>query len=155
MTNIQLIAAAENGALLSREEIEQVCREALEARAQKVSLRSTAEAGDGIEHLELSVRAYNCLKRAHIDTLGKLQAVSATQLLEIRDLGITTLSEIRALLLRLGLPSEIEKGAREKICADCIRVLSAGEVNGSGRRFYCPDCAALREWADSQERIGQ
>ena len=40
-----------------------------------------------IEELELSVRAYNCLKRAHIHNLGELLKYSKENLLEFKNFG--------------------------------------------------------------------
>ena len=40
-----------------------------------------------IEELELSIRAYNCLMRAGISTVGKLQATDDEDLRNIRNLG--------------------------------------------------------------------
>lgn len=47
-----------------------------------------------IEKLELSVRSYNCLRRANIHTVGELCAKSETQLRKVRNLGIKSFYEI-------------------------------------------------------------
>lgn len=51
-----------------------------------------------LEDLELSVRAYNCLKAAKIDTLEELVTYEESQLLKFRNFGKKSLSEIKALL---------------------------------------------------------
>lgn len=48
-----------------------------------------------IEELDLSVRAYNCLRRARIDTVEQLQQLSDDDLLRIRNMGASTVREIR------------------------------------------------------------
>ncbi len=47
-----------------------------------------------IEELDFSVRTYNCLKKENINTIGELVQLSEKQLLEIRNLGSKSLTEI-------------------------------------------------------------
>lgn len=47
-----------------------------------------------IEELELSVRAYNCLKRAHIHNLGELVKYSKENLLEFKNFGQKSADEV-------------------------------------------------------------
>lgn len=47
-----------------------------------------------IEELELSVRAYNCLNRAHIRTVEQLRAMSFDDIASIRNLGTRSTAEI-------------------------------------------------------------
>jgi DNA-directed RNA polymerase subunit alpha len=47
-----------------------------------------------IEELELSVRAYNCLKRAHVHTLSDLLQYSANDLLEFKNFGQKSADEV-------------------------------------------------------------
>jgi len=57
----------------------------------------TSEAETSIEELELSVRAYNCLKRAHIDTVQELVSILQERpddLKKIKNLGQKTFEEI-------------------------------------------------------------
>lgn len=66
-----------------------------------------------IEELQLSVRAYNCLKRAQINTVADLLEYSQEDLLEIKNFGLKSAEEvIEALQKRLGitLPHEKAKG---------------------------------------------
>lgn len=48
-----------------------------------------------IEDLDLSVRAYNILRRAHIDTVEQLQQLSDDDLLRLRNMGTHIVKEIR------------------------------------------------------------
>ena len=48
-----------------------------------------------IEELELSVRAYNCLKRANIHTVSELMQYSANDLLEFKNFGQKSADEVR------------------------------------------------------------
>ena len=56
-----------------------------------------------IEDLDCSVRTYNCLKRAGIDTLGELIALSEQELLAIKNLGTKGVAEIPERIAAIGL----------------------------------------------------
>ena len=56
-----------------------------------------------IEDLDLSVRAYNCLKRAGIHTLHDLINKSATEMMKIRNLGKKSLKEVLDKVKEMGL----------------------------------------------------
>ena len=56
-----------------------------------------------IDELELSVRSYNCLKRANINTVGELIGKSADEMMKVRNLGRKSLEEVLAKLKELGL----------------------------------------------------
>ena len=55
--------------------------------------------GTSLDVLGLSRRAYNCLRRAGIVTVERVAAMSDDELLQIRNLGVTTLPEIREKLM--------------------------------------------------------
>jgi hypothetical protein len=63
-----------------------------------------------IEHMNLTVRTYNCLRRAEILTLGALLDYSATDLMNIRNFGCRSIQEIKEVLNRHGL--ELKQGIR-------------------------------------------
>ena len=56
-----------------------------------------------IEDLDLSVRSYNCLKRANINTVAELVAKSEDEMMKVRNLGRKSLEEVLAKLSELGL----------------------------------------------------
>ena len=56
-----------------------------------------------IDELELSVRSYNCLKRAGINTLGELCEKSPEDMMKVRNLGRKSMEEVQAKLKELGL----------------------------------------------------
>jgi DNA-directed RNA polymerase subunit alpha len=56
-----------------------------------------------LEDLDLSVRAYNCLKAAKINTLGELVKYDTHELLKFRNFGKKSLVEIEELLQTKGL----------------------------------------------------
>jgi DNA-directed RNA polymerase subunit alpha len=56
-----------------------------------------------IEELDLSVRSYNCLKRAGINTVQELTMKSEEDMMKVRNLGRKSLEEVQEKLQELGL----------------------------------------------------
>lgn len=56
-----------------------------------------------IEELDLSVRSYNCLKRAGINTVDELVQRNEEEMMKVRNLGRKSLEEVQQKLLGLGL----------------------------------------------------
>lgn len=56
-----------------------------------------------IEELDLSVRAYNCLKRAGINTVSELTQRNQDDMMRVRNLGRKSLEEVEQKLKNLGL----------------------------------------------------
>ncbi len=56
-----------------------------------------------IEELELSVRSFNCLKRAAINTVEELTQKTEEDMMKVRNLGKKSLDEVKAKLEELGL----------------------------------------------------
>ena len=64
-----------------------------------------------IDELELSVRSYNCLKRAGINTVEELCNKTSEDMMKVRNLGRKSLEEVLAKLKELGL----QLSAREEV----------------------------------------
>lgn len=62
-----------------------------------------------IEELDLSVRSYNCLKRAGINTVQELTDKSETDMMKVRNLGRKSLEEVKNKLFDLGLGLRTEE----------------------------------------------
>jgi len=56
-----------------------------------------------VEELDLSVRSYNCLKNANIQTLGELVTRSEAEMLKTKNFGRKSLNEIKEILGGMGL----------------------------------------------------
>ena len=56
-----------------------------------------------IEDLDLSVRSYNCLKRAGINTVEELTQKTEEDMMKVRNLGKKSLEEVESKLAELGL----------------------------------------------------
>jgi DNA-directed RNA polymerase subunit alpha len=70
---------------------------------QPLSPEEQAILNKSVSDLNLSVRARKCMNRLGINTLGDLVARSADELLESKNFGVTSLSEVREKLVQLGL----------------------------------------------------
>lgn len=68
-----------------------------------------------IEELDFSVRTYNCLKKANILTIGELAQIPEGELMQIRNFGKKSLTEVKEKLAALGLsiPGATEDGDYE------------------------------------------
>ena len=60
--------------------------------------------------LDLSVRAYNCLKAADIKTLGDLAALEVSDMMKFRNFGKKSLTELEALIAEKGLTFGMDIG---------------------------------------------
>ena len=66
-----------------------------------------------IEDLDLSVRSFNCLKRANINTVADLTAKSEEDMMKVRNLGRQSLNEIKRKLAEMGLSLSQEDKTKE------------------------------------------
>ena len=78
------------------------------ARLVDVMVESTTDEKEkvlemNIDELELSVRSYNCLKRAGINTVEELCNKTSDDMMKVRNLGRKSLDEVLAKLKELGL----------------------------------------------------
>ena len=55
-----------------------------------------------IEDLDCSIRTYNCLKRAGINTVGELVRKTEDEMMKVRNLGKKSLEEVENKLVELG-----------------------------------------------------
>lgn len=70
---------------------------------EEVEQKAKKQQYPSIEDLELSVRSYNCLKRAGIDSVEKLLQYSEDELLDIRNFGQKSIQEVKNKISELGL----------------------------------------------------
>ncbi|MGE5659318.1 MAG: DNA-directed RNA polymerase subunit alpha [Actinomycetota bacterium] len=85
----------------------------LESMSREASAETDPTSQIPIEELQLSVRAYNCLKRAQINSVADLLDYTQEDLLEIKNFGQKSAEEvIEALQKRLGITLPQEKSAK-------------------------------------------
>jgi DNA-directed RNA polymerase subunit alpha len=79
-----------------------------------------------IEDLQLSVRAYNCLKRSGLMTVGQVLEKSEDELLALRNFGRKSYDELRDRLIELGFLSL--EGPKEEVAAEAPSVIEEEEL---------------------------
>ncbi len=70
-----------------------------------------------VEELELSVRSYNCLKNANIQTIGELVQKSESEMLRTKNFGRKSLNEIKEILGTMGLSLGMKADAHGRLVA--------------------------------------
>ncbi|HXS97704.1 MAG TPA: DNA-directed RNA polymerase subunit alpha [Candidatus Limnocylindrales bacterium] len=70
-----------------------------------------------VEELELSVRSYNCLKNANIQTIGELVQKSEAEMLRTKNFGRKSLNEIKEILANMGLSLGMRIDAHGRLVA--------------------------------------
>jgi hypothetical protein len=77
-----------------------------------------------IEDLSLSVRAYNCLKRSGLMTVGQVLEKSEDELLTLRNFGQKSYDELKAKLIEFGFlaPDAMEIGTSSGGAAAAVAV---------------------------------
>jgi len=74
-----------------------------EAGADSAAERMNENLNRSVEELDLSVRSYNCLKNAQIQTIGDLVTRTEADMLKTKNFGRKSLNEIKEILAQMGL----------------------------------------------------
>jgi DNA-directed RNA polymerase subunit alpha len=77
--------------------------EVAEEPAERAMSQMNEVLNRSVEELELSVRSYNCLKNANIQTIGDLVQKTEAEMLRTKNFGRKSLNEIKEILGNLGL----------------------------------------------------
>ncbi len=90
-----------------------------------------------VEELELSVRSYNCLKNANIQTIGDLVQKSEAEMLRTKNFGRKSLNEIKEILSNLGLGFGMKFDAQGRLVAPVggVQPFVAPPSDGDERDF--------------------
>jgi len=90
-------------------------------QAEEVSERGMDKMNEvlnrSVEELELSVRSYNCLKNANIQTIGELVQKTEAEMLRTKNFGRKSLNEIKEILANMGLSLGIRIDAHGRLVA--------------------------------------
>ena len=70
-----------------------------------------------VEELELSVRSYNCLKNANIQSIGELVQKTEAEMLRTKNFGRKSLNEIKEILANMGLSLGMRIDAHGRLVA--------------------------------------
>jgi len=89
--------------------------------AEETTERSLDKMGEqlnrSVEELELSVRSYNCLKNANIQTIGELVQKTEAEMLRTKNFGRKSLNEIKEILSSMGLSLGMKVDAQGHLVA--------------------------------------
>ncbi len=91
--------------------------EAAEEPAERSLDRVSDQLNRSVEELELSVRSYNCLKNAGIQTIGELVQKSESEMLRTKNFGRKSLNEIKEILQTMGLQLGMKPDAHGRLIA--------------------------------------
>ncbi|NWF83887.1 MAG: DNA-directed RNA polymerase subunit alpha [Bryobacteraceae bacterium] len=80
-----------------------------------------------VEELELSVRSYNCLKNANIQTIGDLVQKTEAEMLRTKNFGRKSLNEIKEILSGLGLGFGMKIDAQGRLIGPSGQPVAVGE----------------------------
>ena len=98
-----------------------------------------------IENLNFSVRVYNCLKRAEIDTVEQLEKMSDNDLMALRNFGVACLAEVRQKVAQVKKP--FTNGDRIRGMTDEeLRNFICRVTICEGCRFGTSGGCTLEEW---------
>src|SRR5689334_10399773 len=95
------------------EEVPETAEEAPEHTMDKMS----EQLNRSVEELELSVRSYNCLKNANIQTIGELVQKTEAEMLRTKNFGRKSLNEIKEILANMGLSLGMRIDAHGRLVA--------------------------------------
>jgi DNA-directed RNA polymerase subunit alpha len=107
-----------------------------EARGEEKPLIKNENLNRSVEELELSVRSYNCLKNANIQTIGELVQKTEAEMLKTKNFGRKSLNEIKEILasmgLSLGMKIDEHGNAVPGPTSQMPSAVSMGEGDGDG-----------------------
>jgi DNA-directed RNA polymerase subunit alpha len=97
-----------------------------------------------VEELELSVRSYNCLKNANIQTIRELVQKSENEMLKTKNFGRKSLNEIKEILTKMGLSLGMKFDEHGRIIWPPLpsQTAAPAENSASSRLIAAPCCAA-------------
>jgi DNA-directed RNA polymerase subunit alpha len=85
-----------------------------------------------VEELELSVRSYNCLKNANIQTIGELVQKTEAEMLRTKNFGRKSLNEIKEILGNMGLSLGMRIDAHGRLVAPPVTAGSMTDIPEEG-----------------------
>ena len=116
--------------------------ETAEEPAERAMSQMNEVLNRSVEELELSVRSYNCLKNANIQTIGDLVQKTEAEMLRTKNFGRKSLNEIKEILSQSG------PGLRHE-------VRRAGPSGCARRRLSLPPLAGRRSTTNERSRRGR
>lgn len=125
-------------------------QENINSRKEEAKKQKIAE--NDIEGLDFSIRSFNCLKRAGINTINQLASLSEEEIMKIRNLGLRGAEEIISKLEAHGLKHgklskspEVENETEEIINKNTFEIVG---IDLSVRSYNCLRRAGIETLAD-------
>jgi len=106
-----------------------------------------------IEDLNLSVRAYNCLKRSGLMTVGAVLEKSEDELLALRNFGRKSYDELRDKLISMNFLQESDEGMGSGFGGGAARTIATDDLDDDGEELG-PVAKALLEALKESGREG-
>ena len=91
--------------------------DAVEEQTERWGDRVSEQLNRSVEELELSVRSYNCLKNAGIQTINELVQKTESEMLRTKNFGRKSLNEIKEILYGMGLGLGMKPDAQGHLVA--------------------------------------
>ncbi|MEX2264672.1 MAG: DNA-directed RNA polymerase subunit alpha [Bryobacteraceae bacterium] len=122
--------------------------EAAEETAEHAMDKMSEQLNRSVEELELSVRSYNCLKNANIQTIGELIQKTEADMLRTKNFGRKSLNEIKEILSNMGFSLGMKIDSQG-------RLIAPPNVPSSGLEGREYDLGSEGEQDQDQDRIGE
>jgi DNA-directed RNA polymerase subunit alpha len=106
--------------------------EATEETSDRGLDKMSEQLNRSVEELELSVRSYNCLKNANIQTIGELVQKTEAEMLRTKNFGRKSLNEIKEILGNMGLSLGMKLDAHGRLVAPVVIPGAMPEMLGEG-----------------------
>src|ERR1700688_1159015 len=106
--------------------------ETAEEPAERAMSQMNEVLNRSVEELELSVRSYNCLKNANIQTIGDLVQKTEAEMLRTKNFGRKSLNEIKEILSGLGLTFGMKFDAQGRLVSPGGTPASIGSIEDDG-----------------------
>lgn len=112
------------------------------AAAEQVAAEQEELTKDQLQKLGLSIRPWNCLIMAGVDTISKLVQCTEEDLYQMRNMGKKSVQEIKEKLAERGLALKPKAGAAHKkvSCDQCGSKTPMEDTFVYGGKTYCMDC---------------
>ncbi|HEY6345806.1 MAG TPA: DNA-directed RNA polymerase subunit alpha [Bryobacteraceae bacterium] len=106
--------------------------EAAEEPAERALSQMNEVLNRSVEELELSVRSYNCLKNANIQSIGDLVQKTEAEMLRTKNFGRKSLNEIKEILGGLGLSFGMKFDAQGRLVSPAGAPAAVSEPDYGG-----------------------
>src|SRR5512140_1243682 len=109
--------------------------EATEEPAERAMNQMNEVLNRSVEELELSVRSYNCLKNANIQTIGDLVQKTEAEMLRTKNFGRKSLNEIKEILSSLGLGFGMKFDSQGRLVAPSGQQMAPPSGDGADNEY--------------------